>query len=59
MGFSRTSGLELFFFGPAFLEAWRMVVEAVEGVGTRARHIRPLWGKRNRGIDVVRDILKG
>jgi hypothetical protein len=44
VGFSRTSGfdgLELF-LGAAFLEAWRMAWDVVEGAGRRARHMRPL-----------------
>ena len=41
VGFSRTSGLELF-LGVVFLEVWRMVWEVIDGAGRRARHMRPL-----------------
>jgi hypothetical protein len=52
-GFSRTRGLdfelEVFFL----FEALRIARDVDEGFGRRVRHIAPLCGSRNRGIEVV------
>jgi len=56
-GFSRTRGLEFEVDVFFLFEALRIVRDVEEGVERRVRHIAPLCGSRNRGIEVVGDML--
>jgi hypothetical protein len=57
VGFSRMRGLELLEGGLVTFEACRIVREVDDGIGRRVLHITPRWGSKNRGIEVVKDIV--